>query len=158
MKAERIELAALAAVAGPQRTSQEIETSAYLAEFAAACRQVEETPLDVRHERMQAVRDLLVKPADAEAVRAAYWLRAPLPARMVAVLSAKLPKERASDALMTFDALERGQVWCALSKLIGELGLIQKCMNGGNSAPPGAGMPDKKAGMNGGLPRRRSVH
>lgn len=131
MKAERIELAALAAVAGPQRTAQEIETAAYLADFAAACKQVEETPLEVRQERCQAVLKLLVRPADAEAVRAAYWMRAPLPARMVAVMAARLPRERANDALNTFDAFERGLIWCALDKLVGELGLVQKCMNGG---------------------------
>jgi hypothetical protein len=131
MKAERIELAALAAVAGPQRTQQELETSVYLADFAAACRAVDDTPLDVRQERIQAVKELLVTPSDAEAVRAAYWMRAPLPARMVAVMSAKLPKERANDALMKFDAFERGTIWNALQKLVGELGIIQKCMNGG---------------------------
>ncbi len=131
MKTERIELAALARVAGVQHTSQEIETAAYLAEYAAACRQVAETPQDVRMERVQAVRDLIVKPADAEAMRAAFWLRAPIAARMVAVMSARLPKERASDALNTFDALERGTMWCALDKLMGELSLVQRCMNGG---------------------------
>jgi hypothetical protein len=132
MKTDRIQLAALAAaVAGPQRTAQEIETSAYLADFAAACREVEATPREVRMERVQAVRELLVRPADAEAVRAAYWLRATLPARMVAVMAARLPRERASDALMTFDAMERGLIWMALEKLVGELGLVQKCMQGG---------------------------
>lgn len=151
MKAERIELAALAAASGPQRTAQEIETAAYLAEFVAACRQVADTPIDVRHERVQAVRDLLVRPTDAEAMRAAVWLRAPIGARMVAVLSAKLPKERAGDALNTFDALERGLVYVSLEKLVRELGLIQKCMNGGNSTPPGTGTPDMRKRMNGGL-------
>lgn len=131
MKAERIELAALAQAAGPQRTAQEIETAAYLADFADTCRKIAETPQDVRMERVQAVRELIVKPADAEAVRASFWLRAPIAARMVAVMSARLPKERANDALMTFDALERGLIWCALDKLVGELGLVQKCMNGG---------------------------
>lgn len=131
MKTERIELAALAAVAGVQHTSQEIATAAYLAEFAEACRQVAATPQDVRMERVQAVRDLIVKPADAEAVRAAFWMRAPLAARMVAVMSARLPRERAHDALNTFDALERGTMWCAIDKLMGEMSLLQRCMNGG---------------------------
>lgn len=137
MKAERIELAALAAAAGPQRTPQEIETAAYLAEFAAICAKIDATPLELRQERVQAVRDLLVRPADAEAVRAAFWLRAPLAARMVAVMSAKLPKERAADALGTFDALERGLIWIALNKLTGELQLVQKCMNGGRMPSTG---------------------
>lgn len=153
MKTDRLQLAAIAAaVAGPQRTAQEIETSAYLADFAAVCRRVAETPLDVRQERVQAVRDLLVRPADAEAVRAAFWMRATLSARMVAVMSAGLPKDRASDALMTFSAMERGKVWCALQKLVGELGIVQKCMNGGNSSPPSdARTGEKSPVMNGGL-------
>lgn len=131
MKAERIELAALAAAAGPRRSQQEIETYAYLAEFTAICAQIDATSTEVRMERVQAVRDALVRPSDAEAVRAAFWLKAPLAARMVAVMSAKLPKERANDALATFDAFERGRVWIALNKLLGELALVQKCMNGG---------------------------
>lgn len=131
MKTERVELAALAQAAGPQRTAQEIETAAYLADFAAVCERVAATPREERMERVQAVRDLLVRPADAEAVRAALWMRAPLPARMVAVMSARLPKERAADALNTFDAFERGTIWCALEKLVAQLGVVQKCMNGG---------------------------
>lgn len=137
MKAERIELAALAAAAGPQRSPLEIQTAAYLADFAAVCAQIDATPVEVRMERVQAVKELLVRPADAEAVRAAFWLRAPLDARMVAVMSAKLPKERAKDALNTFDAFERGQVWVALNRLVGELQLVQKCMNGGAMPSPG---------------------
>lgn len=151
MKSERIELAALAAVAGPQRSQQEIETAAYLAEFAAACKAHDETPLDVRQERVQAVRDMLVRAKDAEAVRAAYWLRAPLSARMVAVMSARLPKDRASDALNKFDAMERGLIWSALQRLVNELETIQKCMNGGNSSTPGMAAPDKGKVMNGAL-------
>ena len=137
MKSERIERAALAAVAGVRRTPQEIETAAYLADFAAACKAHDETPVDVRQERVQAVRDMLVRAKDAEAVRAAYWLRAPLSARMVAVMSARLPKDRASDALNKFDAME--------------LETIQKCMNGGNSTTPGMTAPDKAKVMNGAL-------
>jgi hypothetical protein len=136
MKAERIELAALAAAQGPQCTPQEIETAAYLADFAAVCRRVADTPTEVRMERVQAVKDLIVRPADAEAVRAAYWMRAPLAARMVAVMSARMPKERANDALHTFDALERGLVWMALEKLVAQLGVVQKCMNGGRIPSP----------------------
>jgi len=157
MKAERIELAALAAAAGPQRSPQEIDTSVYLAEFAAICRQIDATPLEVRQERVQAVRNLLVRPQDAEAVRAAFWLRAPLAVRMVAVMSAGLEKKRAQDALSTFSALERGQVWVSLNRLMGELQMVQKCMNGGNSTTPDVGTIDKKACMNGGLPKAR-VH
>jgi hypothetical protein len=150
MKAERIELAALAAV-GVQRTPQEIETAAYLAEFAAVCAQIAATPAEERIERVQAVRNLLVRPADAEAVRAAFWMRQAEGVRAVAVLAAGLDKGRAKDTLNKFSALERGLVWVALSKLIADLQTVQKCMNGGNSTPPNA--TDKKAEMNGGLPK-----
>lgn len=149
MKTERIELAALAKAHGPLLNAQEIETARYLAEFAAICKAVDETPLETRMERVQAVRDHLVRPSDAEAVRAAFWMRAPLAARMVAVMSARMPKERAKDALMTFTAFQRGTVWVALNKLIGELQMVQKCMNGGNSETPALGVPDKNTAMNG---------
>jgi hypothetical protein len=149
MKAERIELAALAAAVPAARSRLETDTYVFLADFTEACRKVAETPEDVRQERIQAVRDALVRPADAEAVRAAFWLRAPLPARMVALMAAGLPKARAEDALSTFTAFERGSVWVALNRLLGELQMIQKCMNGGNSTPPGATTPDRKKVMNG---------
>jgi len=139
VKSERTELNALARVAGPQLNASEIETARYLAEYAEACKQHDATPREVRMERVQAVRDLLINPADAEAVRAAYWMRAPMAARMVAVMSAKLPKERASQALMKFDAFERVQIWEALQKLVADLGAIQKCMSGGR-APAAAGV------------------
>ena len=131
MKAERVELAALAAAAGPQRSSLEISTSAYLADFTAACAAVCAVPEDVRQERIMALRAIVARPSDVEAMRAAVWLNAPIGARMVAVLSAGLPKARADDCLNKFDALERGLVWIALQKLLADLGQIQKCMQGG---------------------------
>lgn len=158
MKAERVELAALAAAAGPQRTPLEIETSAYLAEFGAICQKIDATPVEVRMERVQAVRDLLVRPADAEAVRAAFWLRIPEGVRAMALLSAGLPKARAADTLNKFNAFERGRVWVALNRLIGELQLVQKCMNGGNSETPGLAQPDRAQVMNGGLRMPAKVH
>jgi hypothetical protein len=135
MKAERIELAALAAV-GVQRTPQEIDTYAYLAEFDAICREIDATPLETRMERVQAVKDGLVRPADAEAVRAAFWLRTPLGVRTVAVMAAGLHKARAEDTLNKFNAFERGIVWIKLNKLIGDLQLVQKCMQGGAMPSP----------------------
>jgi hypothetical protein len=136
MKAEHIELAALAAAVPAARSRMEVETYVFLAEYTEACRTVAETPMETRMERVQAVRDALVRPSDAEALRAAFWLRAPLAARMVAVMSAKLHKDRANDALSTFDAFERGLVWIALNKLLGELAMVQKCMNGGRMPAP----------------------
>lgn len=125
------ELAAVAAVAGPQLTSAELETQKYLAEFAVVCAQVEATPRELRMERAAAVLATIATPADVEAVRAAYWMRLPLAARMVAVMSARMPKERASDALCKFDALQRGRIWCEVAKLRAQLEIAQKCMNGG---------------------------
>lgn len=136
MKAERLELAALASVAGPRATTLEITTYAYLAEYTAICRQIDATPLETRLERVQAVRDGLVRPADAEAVRAAFWLRMPMGVRTVAVMSAGLHKARAEDALSKFNAFERGRVWLALNKLVVDLQLVQKCMQGGAMPSP----------------------
>lgn len=131
MKAERLELAALAAAAGPMRTAEEINTSAYLAEFTAVCAEVARVPEDVRQERIQALRGIVARPSDVEAMRAAFWLNAPDGARMVAVMSAGLPKARAKDSLNKFDAFERGSVWISLQKLIADLAQVQKCMQGG---------------------------
>lgn len=131
MKAERIELSALAAAAGPLRSPMEISTSVYLADFTAACAAVCAVPEDVRQERIQALRAIVARPSDVEAMRSAVWLNAPDGARMVAVLSAGLHKDRAKDSLNKFDAFERGRVWIALQKLLVDLGQIQKCMQGG---------------------------
>jgi len=156
MKAERIELAALAAVAGPRATPQEIETSAYLAEFAAICDKIAAIPVEQRMERVHAVRMGLVRPADAEAVRAAFWLRMPMGVRTVAVMSAGLHKARAEDTLNKFNAFERGRIWVCLDKLIADLLTVQKCMNGGTSAPPNE--IDRKAVMNGYPPEVKRTH
>lgn len=130
MKAERIELAALAA-ATVQRSSLEVTTAAYLAEFTAVCASVAAVPEDVRQERIAALRAIVARPADVEAMRAAFWLNAPEGARLVAVMAAGLPKTRAKDALNKFDAMERGVIWVALQKLLADLGQVQKCMQGG---------------------------
>lgn len=136
MKTERIELAALAKAHGPLLNAQEIETARYLAEFVAVHQAIDATPREIRMERVQAVLDLTIRPADAEAVRAAFWLRQPLAVRMVACMAAKLPKERAKDALCKFNAFERGSMWVALNRLIGELQIVQKCAQGGAMPSP----------------------
>ena len=130
------EFAAVAAVAGPQLTKAELETKAFLAEMDAVSAQINATPREVRMERAAEVLAMIATPADIEAVRAAYWTRLPLAARMVAVMSARMPKERASQALHTFDALERGRIWIEIDKLRANLDVAQKCMNGGRM--PGA--------------------
>lgn len=125
------ELVAVAAVAGPQLTPLELETKAFLAEMDVISAQINATPREQRMERGAAVLATIATPADVEAVRAAYWMRLPMAARMVAVMSARMPKERASDALCKFDALERGRIWCEVAKLRANLEVVQKCMNGG---------------------------
>ena len=136
MKNIHLELAAVAAVAGPQLTARELETQAFLREMDVVSAQINATPREVRMERAAAVLATIATPADVEAVRAAYWMRLPLAARMVAVMSARMPKERASDALCKFDALERGRIWCEVAKLRAQLEVAQKCMNGGRMPAP----------------------
>lgn len=125
------ELSALAAVSGPQLTRAEIETKKLLADMEAASKAVDAVPLEMRRERVAAVLAGIVSLADAEAVRAAYWTRTPLPARRVACMAAGYSKDRANDALTKFNAFERTRIWTALDNLIGDLQQIQKCMNGG---------------------------
>lgn len=140
MKTAHTERAALAQVAGPQLTRAELETKAFLAEMDAISAHIAAIPREQRMERSAAVLAQIVSQADAEAVRAAYWMRVPLAVRMVAVMSARMPKERANGALHTFDALERGLIWIELEKLQANLSVVQKCMNGGK-------MPAKKGAV-----------
>jgi hypothetical protein len=71
-----------------------------------------------------------VRSVDAEAVRAIYWSRASVAARIVAVTAANFSAERAKDRLISFDINERDIVWSALQNLLCELSAIQKCMCG----------------------------
>lgn len=68
---------------------------------------------------------------DREAIRAANWNRRNTGPRRIAMLAAGLPKERAEDALKTFNAFERGQVNLAVRRLIKELEIIALAMQGG---------------------------
>lgn len=70
---------------------------------------------------------------DVEAVRAIYWSRASIAARIVAVTAANFPAERAKNSLISFDMSERDIVWSALQNLLCELTAIQKCMCGGHA-------------------------
>lgn len=139
VKTSTIERDALAIAGLPRQTKAEAETAKFLAEMDTIAIAINATPSDVRMERCAAVLAGIVKPADAEAVRAAYWMRLPLPVRMVAVMAGKMKKERAHDALRTFNAFERGTMWCAIEKLQGNLLVAQKCCNGGAMPSPTAG-------------------
>jgi hypothetical protein len=74
---------------------------------------------------------------DKEAVRAAHWNRLSIAIRRIAVMSANLPKERADDTLNKFTALERGRINISVQRLIKEMSIIGKCMQGG-AMPTGA--------------------
>ena len=74
---------------------------------------------------------------DREAVRAAHWNRLSIAIRRVAVMSANLSKDRADDTLNKFTALERGKINISVQRLIKELEIIGKCMQGGEM-PSGA--------------------
>ncbi|MFZ6732247.1 hypothetical protein ACO0LG_10025 [Undibacterium sp. Ji42W] len=69
---------------------------------------------------------------DREAVRAAHWNRLSIAVRRIAVMSANLPKERADDTLNKFTALERGKINVAMRRLMNEMEVISKCMQGGS--------------------------
>jgi hypothetical protein len=73
---------------------------------------------------------------DREAVRAAHWNRLPMAVRRVAVMSANLPKERADDTLNKFTALERGIINIKVQRLIRDLEILTKAMQGGEIAAP----------------------
>ena len=73
---------------------------------------------------------------DREAVKASHWNRLPVAVRRVAVMSANLPKERADDTLNKFSALERGKINIAVVRLMRDLEIITKCMQGGELKAP----------------------
>lgn len=131
MKSFAPELAAIAAVNGPVLNRAELETRAMLDEMAAIHAAICATPREVRMERGAAAVAAVASLADIEAVRAKFWKDAPLPVRMVALMSAGLKKERAGDNLNTFNAFERGSVNVALQRLTLQLTQVQRCMAGG---------------------------
>jgi hypothetical protein len=69
--------------------------------------------------------------ADVEAVRAHFWMGAPVAVRMVAMMAAKMPKARANEPLKNLDAFERGTAYIAVEDLIAALTVLQKCLQGG---------------------------
>ncbi|MES2163366.1 MAG: hypothetical protein V4476_19605 [Pseudomonadota bacterium] len=142
------ELAAVAAANYPALNARELETKAFLAEMDALSAAIAAVPREERMERGAAALAACATLADVEAVRAHYWMLAPLPARMVAVMSAGMDKKRAHDNLNTFDALQRGRVWVELKKLILNLTAIQRCMVGGKMpAGRAPGVMDHEAGL-----------
>lgn len=125
------ELSAIGAISGPQITRAELETKKYIAEMTQVAAEIAATPKDVKAERGAAALAAIRQKSDMEAVRAAFWTGASLPAKKVALMAARLQKERAGDTLNKFDALERGLTFIAIEKLIKDLEVIKRCMCGG---------------------------
>lgn len=68
---------------------------------------------------------------DREAVKAAHWARLPIGVKRIAVMSANLPKERADDTLNKFNSVERGRINVCVARLMRDMTVITKCMQGG---------------------------
>lgn len=67
--------------------------------------------------------------------RAAFWLLVPPPARIVVMMVARLPRERASAPLSEFTAAERRHIAAALSMLSSHLDIAKRCMIDTDPAP-----------------------
>lgn len=78
----------------------------------------------------------MVAAEERESRRAAFWQLIPPPARMVAMMAARLPRERASDPLHSFSLAERGLIDSAIAMLASHLGVVQHCMRDELPAPP----------------------
>lgn len=150
MKTLSPELAAVAAASYPLLNPAELATKELCDGLAAATAHILTVPREERMARGAAAVAAVASLADIEAVRAKFWLDAPLPARMVACMAAGMPKERGGDNLNKFNCLERGRVHVALQKLMLQLTQIQRCMTGG-AMPAGraAGVMDHTAGIAG---------
>jgi hypothetical protein len=70
----------------------------------------------------------MVQAEQKEVERAAFWLLVPPPARVVAMMAARLPRERANDPLTSFDTAERRLIAIALSMLESHIGMALRCM------------------------------
>lgn len=125
------ERAALAQVAGLQRTRAELETLALIASMDAVEVQIAKHSKEERQELSADAVSMVNQPAHVEARRAATWMAAAPAARKVALMAANISPARYADALRTFDAFERGQVWLALRKLTKEFDAIRRAMTGG---------------------------
>lgn len=77
----------------------------------------------------------LVAAEDRENERAAFWLLVPPPARVVAMMVARLPRDRADDPLTTFTAAERRNIVLALTVLSSHLDMVKRCMQDTTSTP-----------------------
>lgn len=70
----------------------------------------------------------LVAAEDAENERCMLWELIPLRVRVVAMLGAGLPRERASDPLTAFTGVERARITSGLDTLSLHMVVAQRCM------------------------------
>jgi hypothetical protein len=70
----------------------------------------------------------MVKAEEKEVERAAFWLLVPPPARVVAMMVARLPRERATEPLTSFTSGERHAIAMALTMLESHIGMALRCM------------------------------
>ena len=140
------ERAALAQVAGVQRTNAELDTLALLASMDDTQAQIAKHSKEERQEMSCDALAAVNAPPHVEARRAATWAAAMPAARKVALMSANLNPARHADALHTFNALERGLVWVALGKLTAQCNAIRSAMTGGDM-PSRAGASHESNGI-----------
>jgi hypothetical protein len=70
----------------------------------------------------------MVKAEEKELERAAFWLLVPAPARVVAMMVARLPRDRANDPLTAFSRAERHLIAMSLTMLESHVGMALRCM------------------------------
>lgn len=129
-----IELQALASVqsvSSPRETYLEAQTKIVLEERREFARRIADTKIELRKKRIENLLKQIDPLSSIESIRAAMWNRATIAQRRIACMCANLPKERADDALIKFNAVERTKIWTALDDLVDGLQGIQKCMTGG---------------------------
>jgi hypothetical protein len=70
----------------------------------------------------------MVAAEDRETERALFWSLVPAPARVVVMLTARLPRERADDPLTAFTRAERHHIAMALEVMTAHLAIASQCM------------------------------
>ena len=70
----------------------------------------------------------MVKAEEKEVERAAFWLLVPPPARVIAMMVARLPRDRAGEPLTAFSTAERRLIALALQTLESHIGMALRCM------------------------------
>jgi hypothetical protein len=82
----------------------------------------------MRHTMTPATAAAMVAAEDRETERAVFWSLVPAPARVVVMLVARLPRERADDPLTAFTRAERHHIALALEMALAHLNMASQCM------------------------------